>query len=411
MNDSPGWAPPGSSPSDQPDHGDQEQERPETAAPAQGDAGAWGAKWAQRQPPPGRWGAPRASTPTSPPGRGAGWSGTPHAARPGVIPLRPLRVGEILDGSVATMRAHWRMVAVISLAVAVVTQTFATISTGIWFQDVPGLDALDDHPNPTFTETLDVARGALGSSGVTLLIGILGTIISTALLTVVAGRAVLGRPVSIREAWQSARPRLPQMCGLLFLLPLMIAAVLCASVAPGVLLALADAESGGDALAALGGLAGAVVAVWLWIRYSLAAPALMLERQGVIAAMRRSAKLVRGSWWRVCGIQLLAVVIVVVVGAIIEIPTSMVGTLVAGDSATNWLSGDSASVSWSFLIVTAIGGVIGSILTLPFNAGVTALLYMDQEFAAKPSTLNSPVPPGPTATALGPRQRGVSPSR
>ncbi|MEK8171157.1 hypothetical protein NKH77_21475 [Streptomyces sp. M19] len=104
----------------------------------------------------------------------------------------------------------------------------------------------------------------------------------------------------------------------------------------------------------------------------------MLEKQGVFAAMRRSSKLVRGAWWRVFGVQLLAVVIVFVVGAIVEIPTSIVAMVVGGDSAADWLSGDSASVGWAFLIVIGIGGVISSAITFPITAGVTALLYMDQ---------------------------------
>ncbi len=47
----------------------------------------------------------------------------------------------------------------------------------------------------------------------------------------------------------------------------------------------------------------------------------MLEKQGIVTAMRRSARLVRGSWWRVFGIQLLAAIIAYVVAAIIVIPS------------------------------------------------------------------------------------------
>ncbi|CDR09337.1 DUF7544 domain-containing protein [Streptomyces iranensis] len=383
MNDSPGWAPPGSSPSDEPDHGAQQQGEPaDQPAPEQR---AWGEQWARHQPPPGRWAASGGRTPPPvppAPAPGGGW-GTgrrqPPAPRPGVIPLRPLGVSEILDGAVAIMRAHWRTVLGISLIVSIVTQGLITAATGLWFNDGRGNESnvLDD-PDATVGQALRAVGDILGDSGATLLLGVLGTIVTTALMTVVAARAVLGRNVSAREAWAGARPHLLQLCGLLLLIPTIAAAVIAAGMTPGLLLAVAGVPSEGAALASLGGLAAACVAAWLWVRFSLAAPALMLEKQGIIKALRRSFKLVRGSWGRVFGIQLLAVVLVFIVGAIVEIPTSLVAMVIGGDNAMDWLSGESVSVGWTFLIVVGVGGVISSTITFPISAGVTALLYMDQ---------------------------------
>ncbi|MEU8827413.1 hypothetical protein [Streptomyces sp. NPDC048636] len=401
MNDSPGRIPPGSSPSDEPDDGTRQQGEPsdrpvpEQPGPEQP---VWGAGWSRRQPPAGRWPASSGGTPTppppTPPGRpqGGGWGPPPQGGgwpnngwrtppptpRPGVIPLRPLGVAEILDGAIATMRAHWRTVLGISLAVAILTQGLVTAATGLWFRNAStSTDVLKD-PDATLSEAMRAVGSAMGDSAVTLLIGVLGTILTTALLTVVTARAVMGRSVSTGEAWGGARPHLLQLCGLLFLIPLIAAGVMAAGMAPGVLLTLAGVESEGAALAALGGLAGAGVATWLWVRLSLAAPALMLEKQGIIAALRRSAKLVRGAWWRVFGVQLLAIVLIFIVGAIVEIPTSMAAMVIGGDNAMDWLSGEAVSVGWTFLIVVGIGGVISSTFTFPISAGVTALLYMDQ---------------------------------
>ncbi|MBL1099514.1 hypothetical protein [Streptomyces coffeae] len=402
MNDSPGRIPPGSSPSDEPEHGTRQQDEPsdrpvpEQPVPEQP---VWGAGWSRRQPPAERWTTSTggASTPPPPPpaarpqggvGWGAppqgggwgssGWRTPPPAPRPGVIPLRPLGVSEILDGSIATMRAHWRTMLGVSLAVSIVTQGLITAATGLWFRNTSASTDVLENPDATLSEAMRAVGSAMGGSAVTLLIGVLGTIVTTALLTVVTARAVLGRSVSISEAWGGARPRLLQLCGLLFLIPVIAAGVMAAGIAPGVLLTLAGAENEGASLAALGGLAGAGAATWLWIRFSLAAPALMLEKQGIIAALRRSAKLVRGAWWRVFGVQLLALVLVFIVGAIVEIPTSMAAMVMGGDNAMDWLSGEAVSVGWTFLVVIGIGGVISSTITFPISAGVTALLYMDQ---------------------------------
>ncbi|WP_432040615.1 hypothetical protein [Streptomyces cucumeris] len=402
MNDSPGRIPPGSSPSDEPDHGTRQQGEPsdrpvpEQPTPEQP---VWGAGWSQRQPPAGSWNASAGGSPTPPPpppaggpqggagwgvppqgGRWAnsGWRTPPPAPRPGVIPLRPLGVSEIIDGAIATVRAHWRTVLGISLAVSIVTQGLITTANGLWFRSAStSTDVLED-PDATLNEAMRAVGSAMGGSAVTLLIGVLGTIVTTSLLTVVTARAVMGRSVSTGEAWGGARPYLLQLCGLLFLIPVIAAGVMAAGMAPGVLLTLAGAENEGAALAALGGLAGAGAATWLWVRFSLAAPALMLEKQGIIAALRRSAKLVRGAWWRIFGVQLLAIVLVFIVGAIVEIPTSMAGMAIGGDNAMDWLSGEAVSVGWTFLVVIGIGGVVSSTITFPISAGVTALLYMDQ---------------------------------
>ncbi|MFE2230747.1 hypothetical protein [Streptomyces kronopolitis] len=408
MNNSPGWASPGSSPSsDEPGRGTQEQ-------PTQDDHTGSAEQpsppnWSKEQPPAGQWSAPagipgqggphgrsgpgasgertRAASsggvpgwggppqPGRPPWGGA-WAPVPQAAKPGVIPLRPLAIGEILDGAVATMRAHWRTVLGISLVVAVVSQTAITLVTG--FLHNAGRTASPAGDNaPPLRETMRQLGNTLAGTGITSAIGLLAAIIATGMLTMVVSRAVLGRSVTAGEAWRDARPQLPRLLGLLVLLPLLIAAVLTAGVTPGIILAATGPLDAGLLLMLFGGLAACAVSLWLWVRYSLAPPALMLEKQGVIAAMRRSAKLVRGAWWRVLGAQLLAYVLVGVVEFIIQIPATFLAFLVGGESLMDWANGTS-NTSWSFLIVLGIGAVISSTITFPVTAGVTALLYMDQ---------------------------------
>lgn len=105
----------------------------------------------------------------------------------------------------------------------------------------------------------------------------------------------------------------------------------------------------------------------------------MLEKQGVVKAMRRSAKLVRGSWWRVFGIQLLAQLLVMIVSSVILLPFSRVAAVITGESGASAL--DEMVVTnfgWTYLIITGVGSVIGAMLTLPIVAGVTVLLYIDQ---------------------------------
>ncbi|MEV0119020.1 hypothetical protein AB0H77_38185 [Streptomyces sp. NPDC050844] len=395
MNDTPGWASPGSAPSD-----DGQDSGKEPTEPADQPDGP-GSKWSKEQPPPAQWSAPSPPPagqtpppPPPPPGGGWGggrpggpgpggypgwgaWQGPPPAAKPGVIPLRPLGVGEILDGAVSTMRTHWRTVLGISLAVAVFTEVLVILLQGLVLNDTADTDALND-PSATVGELTRALGDTLLSSGVVLLITLLGTIVATALLTMVTSRAVLGKSVTTAEAWRDAKPQLPRLIGLTLLLPLIGGVVVAIGIMPGVLIALAGASDAGVSLAVLGGFGALIVAIWLLIRFSLASPALMLEKQGVKKSMTRSVKLVRGSWWRVFGIQLLAAIIANVVASIIVIPFTLIAGAVSGDGVTGFLDSGTGELGWTFLIVSGIGSVIGSMLTFPITAGVTVLLYIDQ---------------------------------
>jgi hypothetical protein len=275
------------------------------------------------------------------------------------------------------MRAYWRTVLGISLAVAVVTEIAVVLLQGFVLNDYSDTEALGD-PSATVGELSRALRDTLLSSGVVLLITLLGTIVATALLTSVTSRAVLGKPVTTGEAWRDARPQLPRLFGLTFLLPLIAVVVIGVGTLPGVLLAVSGSGDGGTGLAILGGLAAGVVAMWLIIRFSLASPALMLEKQGILKSMSRSAKLVRGSWWRVLGIQLLAAIITYIVAAIIVIPFALLAAALGGDGLTGMLDGTGGDVGWTFLVVSGVGSVIGSTITFPITAGVTVLLYIDQ---------------------------------
>lgn len=113
------------------------------------------------------------------------------------------------------------------------------------------------------------------------------------------------------------------------------------------------------------------------IRFSLASPALMLEKQSIVKSMSRSTKLVRGSWWRVLGIQLLAGIIANIVAAIIVVPFTFLAAALSGEGVGGFVNG-TGDLGWTFLIISGIGSVIGSMITFPITAGVTVLLYIDQ---------------------------------
>ncbi|MFJ4518148.1 hypothetical protein [Streptomyces sp. NPDC088816] len=426
MTDTPGWASPGSAPSDGQETGTSGPAdaagRPDPdPAPAADPSGEQpqgpGVKWSKEQPAAGQWSAPTGApapgqAPPPPAGHGgqgpggygpagygspgygpggygapgygpgghggwgAGWGGPPPAAKPGVIPLRPLGVGEILDGTVSTMRTHWRTVLGITLTVAVFSQIIVILLQRLAIDSATSSQALSD-PNATAGEVGRAMGDTMLGSGADLIVSLVSTVIATALLTTVTSRAVLGKPVTTAEAWRDARPQVFKLFGLVLLLLVICLGIIAVGALPGILVATTGSPVGGIALAFLGGMVACVPSVWLAVRYSLASPALMLEKQGIRKSMSRSAKLIRGSWWRVFGIQFLAGLIAGLVSMVIAVPFLALAVAFGGDGMSGLLDG-TPNIGWTYLIITGIGAVISSTVTFPITAGVAVLLYVDQ---------------------------------
>lgn len=446
MEDTPGWASPGSAPSDGQQPGASGAQPPEQPSDHGGAGQPQPPTWSKEQPPPGQWSAPQpqgpgqaapppqpgpgwgARPPAGPGGHGApggpgGWGvpgygyggrnaawggawGPPPAAKPGVIPLRPLGVGEILDGAVSTMRAHWRTVLGISLAVAVVMETVVLLLQKLVLDDSATAGTLNN-PDASAHDLSHAMGDAMLSSSASLLIVLLAAIAATGLLAPVTSRAVLGKTSATAATGRLTRPQLIRLTGLALLLPLMAFAIMAVGILPGILVATTTSTAGGVALAALGGLGAAVIALWIMNRYSLAAPALMLERQSIRKSLSRSAKLVRGSWWRIFGIQLLGQLIASIVSSLIVLPFVILAGELGGGGIASLVNGTNSGLGWTFLIVSGIGSVIGRMITFPLTTGVTVLLYIDQRIRREALDLDLARAAG--LQDLGPAAAGATP--
>jgi hypothetical protein len=111
-----------------------------------------------------------------------------------------------------------------------------------------------------------------------------------------------------------------------------------------------------------------VLLVFAYVRLAVASPALVMERLGPIAALGRSWGLVRGSWWRVAGVLLLSAVITNLLTAIVTVPVTTVAGVLSG------FNGDWGLTS---ILAAGVATLLAGIITLPFSAAVTGLLYTD----------------------------------
>lgn len=206
-----------------------------------------------------------------PPGRRLA---APERPRPGVVPLRPLGPGDILGGALAALARYGGRLCGALLLGQLAAGLLVTAAAG-----AAALASLSPRSGSrVFVWVLFPAAA---------LFLLFTCALATALIAALLRPAVLGRAVTAPGLLRAALPRTPRVLGAQLLALLAAAgpgaAVLAAGLPPLVLLPLAP------------------VALWLGVQFALAPTAAGYEGLAPVAALRRSARLVRGAWWRTFG--------------------------------------------------------------------------------------------------------------
>jgi hypothetical protein len=314
-------------------------------------------------------GAAEAAAPAAPPYRGGGVIRGPDRVllvtshKPGIISLRPMSLGDVVDGAVKHIRRNAGTVfsatlVVLALAAVPAILVAALGAQGSWYSDL-GADAVVD-------------RGSF--FGLLLVFGIgFASLVLAGALSYSVGEAALGRRPGLAELWRSVRRRLLPLVGLAALLTFGLAL-------PAVLLVLliALATQGNALLAAvvISLLGGLVVAAWsaiLLTRTCLAGAAVVLERRSVFDALSRSWALTRGVFWRTLMRLVVIGLLCVVTFWVVQLPLLVVSSIITGV----------LSLSPSLdAMVSSLGLAAASLLSMtvvvPFAAGAISLIYVDQ---------------------------------
>jgi ABC-type sugar transport system permease subunit len=292
--------------------------------------------------------------------------------RPGVVPLRPLGLGDFFDGAFRTIRRN--PTAMVGLA-AVVTTVFLVVPVLVTLVLAATGDLrtglLPDPAAGTATE-LSALDGGTVMSLLGSLFGALATVVLNGMLVHVVAQAVLGRRTDAGQAWAATRGRLLRLVGLTMLDLLVVLLLLGVPVLAAVLAGLAGGAGVGLLVGVPLCLAGLAALVFVQVRFFLlAAPALVLERTGVLGSLRRAGRLSSRQFWRLLGVMLLTTLVVGVVSQVVAIPLGLVG--VAGPLLVPGTGGALVLVFSSYLSQVVVGAV-----TTPFTSAVVALQYVDQ---------------------------------
>jgi hypothetical protein len=329
----------------------------------------------QPYPPPGYQGYPQTGYSGYPP-PGYPWPGygapapMPPAIKPGVIPLRPLTLTDILNGAFSYIRTNPKATLGLTTIVVVIAQLI-----GLVLQIGP-LAAMGELGVLRGEEASTAAMlGSSASSIASTITTLLSSIVLSGMLTVIVGRAVFGTGITVGEAWQRVRGRLLPLFGYMMLWLLAVAVPVFVVV---IVVAIVVQFSGAVAfvLAIPLGLGLIALLAYLWSVLSFAPPLIVLERLGVFPSITRSIRLVKGDFWRVLGIRLLATLVAGVVAAAVSIPFSLTGQILL-------MGAESTTTTMISLVLIAVGGAVGQIITAPFSAGAVVLLYTDRRIRAE----------------------------
>jgi hypothetical protein len=247
--------------------------------------------------------------------------------------LQPRGLGDILSAAFEIYKSNAAKLIVIVAVVVVPLQFLSKLLTGVVFAS---------KKEQILVGNLSITTTAPRSFGVAILVSLIGLLITVvitsalqAAITRAAAQTTVGEPVDVAESYRFGFKRL--------------GAVLATSIVVGIVVV-------------VGFLLLIVPGVYFLTIFAVAIPVVVIEGQGVGAAMSRSAALAKGNFWHVLG--------TVVVAAILA---GIVSGIIGAIGGHNWF------VSWIFVS-------IGTIITAPFQALVSVLLYLDLRTRAESLT-------------------------
>ena len=331
-----------------------------------------------QHPPPPQYGQypppPQYGQYAPPPAWGSPWGNYQQEYKPGIVPLRPLSVGEVLDGSFSTIRKHPRIVFGSAAVLAIVAELIR-LGVGAALNNVPGAlgaATISTNPDQTSSEQLHSLGSSLTGALVSLVVNALCVALLAGIVTGVVGKAVIGQRPDNREILAAVGKRWLGLLGVSVLAELIPLSPLLLIVV-GILLATVSTGFG-ILVGVVGGVSALVLCPMLWGRLAVAVPIFVLERRGPAASIARSWRLVRGAFWRVFGLRLLVTILVSVAASALSVPVVLIVVGAAVDGKTP---------STLALAFVAIVGVVVWMITQPIVAAALTLIYIDRRMRAE----------------------------
>jgi hypothetical protein len=252
--------------------------------------------------------------------------------------VRPLNLGETLDASIKIVRARWRTLAVIMLVIALPIELLTVLITNLTTDTYQaGTGGWTGPSADSKTSYSDEGAFIAGQVAVSVL-GFLGYLLGTVACYGAIANQYLGRATSPSQSLRYAGDRFGTTLWLTIVLGIGLVFAFLALVIPG---------------------------IWLAVAWSVAYPAMLVERLGAVEALKRSFKLVDGFWWSTAGRLIVAYILTSIFAVVVAFAFLI---------PAEWLVDDT---SLGAQLLEAAANLATSLLTTPFIAAVVTLTYFD----------------------------------
>jgi hypothetical protein len=278
--------------------------------------------------------------------------------------LRPMSTSELLDRTFSLYRKNFLLfvgIASVGPAAYLLFQASWVIAVGI-----PGVRGTK-------------SSAAMGASiGASFLLGLLLMVAGMAIAHAATVKAVaavhLGQQTTIGGAYRSLKGRFARILAIFFSVMLLIfggAIILIVAASLIATLAIGGGARAGTGFAIAGGIVGliaviaaALTAITIFVRYSLAVQACVVEDLNVRASLKRSAFLSKGSRGRILTVYTVFAVLSGIVSFALVLPTTLVPVLFGAGIAS--------------LMISYLAGFVSGCLTGPLATIGMSLVYYDE---------------------------------
>lgn len=306
--------------------------------------------------------------------------------------LRPLALGDLLDGVFRIYRSNFltliAIVAMLQVPLLVAQILLDALLGARSIQNIQDLVEALARFDPRFDSFNDLPLGSVVpyfaiTFGIALVQGLVVQQLVQGALAAAVADTYLGRPVTVGGAYGKVLPHLPALIGGGLLLGLLAFAVIGVAVGLVAGLAVLLVTGAGGSVNSGGAVAAGVAVALLFVavvfavvvatalvlvRFAFFVQAVVVERRGPVDALRRSWRLVRGSYWRVLGIVLLLLLLVYI---LVGVPTGIAGVVI------NIVFPDPLRQFALRQSLSTLIGYLSQIVVLPLQLIAYTLLYYD----------------------------------
>ena len=286
---------------------------------------------------------------------------------PNLIPLTKLTLGQILSGSLNSLRRMPKTLLGIGLFSGFIIGIATVMASALFVRNGESLE-IPQIPDPSSAITQEQIEELITALGPTLRIAVVTTLvlfivqtITAGMFTHIIGNAIIGKRINSAESWAKTKPQLGRIIGVSLLTYLFPILAIVAGASIGVAL---TGISNSFVFVGLG--TGLVGAIYIWISLYVIVPTLVLEDTTFKGAIKRSFYLAKGNILRVFGIGIMGIITSQAISIVVSTPFALFAQTGADQDPTT-----------SSVFMSTMGSVIGYTFMLPFVATFTTLLYTD----------------------------------